>query len=540
MDPQEDPARDARALFGTLLERLQAHPALVREWEQALQEFPGAAAPGAARARALEWFLLERPSLTQGVPPAVAWAPEEFAEESAWARLLDNFLGIFRLDPGVEAGAGRRALVDLWSGRTAVVPDVELPRAFDAESLAVGRLVLGEDGLHRPLPGCFHLRARGLPAAMEADLGRARAAEPRGRLSQRECEALFGPWLEARAAEDPMDLEEVEARLGELLDGLPGWDLPRLVRLVEEEGATGAMNEMAFDTDVDLEQLRGLLGRWVALQRFRRSRIAALQREEGTRRQKPAPPGPGRILSGEEALARFDEARARGLPLDECFARLEADLGLEPGSSADLADAALEGAPIAERPPDFGLWIETYAFERAAEGCPLRPTETASLEAFGRFLERAAPEARELRRLTPDRVLAFLLGAPEGASLELLADELRAFLEWAAREQEAPVGELLASWEEDWKPRILALAELNRRLGEEPAEAPSRARIAGLRPLTVEASGETAEVDGVPEELAAWLRPGDLLLGTWRGGRFLPRHVLPREVLPPGSAAAGS
>ncbi|MAW61646.1 MAG: hypothetical protein CMJ94_12555, partial [Planctomycetes bacterium] len=173
---------DILSLLDELEGKVHQDSRLEAEWEAALSEQPTAAVRSDEAARFREWFLLERDSEHLGAPPVQAFAPQEIEDDSSWARLLDNFLGIFRLE-GTRRVEGREVLdvADLWSGRTAHLPlDILSGASIDSEDLLlVGRLVLADDEIHLPLPGLRLAHAPGLARAVEADLALARHHQPR-------------------------------------------------------------------------------------------------------------------------------------------------------------------------------------------------------------------------------------------------------------------------------------------------------------------------------------------------------------------------
>ena len=255
---------DILELMTELEARVHTDPKLEAEWIGELERDPAALGQAQAQSRFREWFLLERDSETLGTSPLLAWSPSEIVADSAWARLLDNFLGIFKI-AGTRRSEGREFLdvLDLWSGRLAHLPANVLAGGDgkDGDVLFVGRLVLADDEVHLPLPGMRLAHAPGLVEAVESDLALARHHQPRARLSQRECDALFAaiPSGDGAELESTESLSELLAELDAVLQDAPGWDWDRIQDSLNQHGLTGTLDRLAFETVADLESLRRIL-----------------------------------------------------------------------------------------------------------------------------------------------------------------------------------------------------------------------------------------------------------------------------------------
>ena len=494
--------------------RVLSDSALLGEWKRAMERFAvGFGESGLLRFR--EWFLLERPSERLGVPPALAWAPDSLEEGSAWQRLLDSFLGIFRM--AARQPEEGLLLEDLWSGR-AVLLDAGAGAAFTPETLFVGRFVLGEGGLHHPLPGYFVVAAPGLVEALERDLNAQRVENPRARLSQAECERLFAPFLGADTLE-AAPLEHLEHRLATLLHGVEGWDLERVRAELQRGGAGELLNRLAFETDVDLEQLRRLLPRFAEAAAGATGQALAAQ---------PAPLLQPRTDSVGAALDRFDRSRRKGAALADSFRQLEHDLGLEEGASLERVTEDPLGPTEA---PGYGLWLETFRWEREQGGHRVGAAEERTVREFLAFLESSQPKRIEIHQLAGGHVLGFFLAAEDPTHADRRIAELVPFLRWAHAEQEAPLETLLQSLEEDLAQRLPQVVALNHVLHDVTIH--SRAELRQIAPLRVAAADqELAEVEGIPEEFAGIPRVGDTLLGEWKGGRFRVAALWPRLPAP--------
>ncbi|MCH2102171.1 MAG: hypothetical protein MK209_09640 [Planctomycetes bacterium] len=524
--PRSSPIADILKLLAELEARVQADPQLAAEWEAALTEQPAAIAQVRAHARFLEWFLLERVSEKLGASPLQAYAPDELEGDSVWARLLDNFLGIFRIE-GRRRTEGREFLdvIDLWSGRMAHLPVDVL--AGDAEPnpadlLLVGRLILADEEVHLPMPGLRLAQTPGLVAAVEADLALARHKQPRARLSQRECDAIF-QHLPEGAEQEPGSVESTETLIQELesiLSVAPGWNWNRVQDSLSTEGLAGTLDRLAFETQVDLEAIRRLLPALTA------------QTETDTASTAPQGPTSSKDLSSGNAataLEAYDQARAEGRSVAEAFREMEESLGLEPGISEEVL-------PDVERDEDAvgpiaaaGLtaWIESYQWEN-----PDQPIAN-SLQDFATQTQLAAGKPLDAQDLEAQHVLPYLMASANEAELRTRRDELMGFLIWAAQEQNAPIGSALDDWANSEDERLPAIVRANTAWKESGAEWHNRQAIAELAPIRVSTeSEELALVTDIPADLEKWLRPGDWLLGEWMDGRFRAARALPIESLP--------
>lgn len=532
------PITDILDLLDELERGVQQDPPLAAEWAQAQAARPESATHDDPD-RFREWFLLERPAVNLGTSPLQAWAPQDIQEGSSWARLLDNFLGIFRI-AGVRRveGAEYYDLVDLWSGRTVEVPQASLlgadPNQTD-DQLWVGRLVLGHDDAHRPLPGFQGLTAPGLVAAIEKDLALARHQNPRARLSQRECDALFAlnvvPSAGGGAEEILEPIEDLLAELEELLANAPGWDTDRIQDSLEATGLAATLDQLAFDTQADLEALRRLLPAMA-----RASGVGHEEPQEGlvdasrSSQIRETIIERGDLHNPAQALEAYDRARAEGQPVADAFRELEQALGLEPGTSDEVLPEAGGAAHEAVGPGESAsleAWLEAYAWDR--EGIELNEL----LRSFAISAQAAAGKGLDAVDLRHEHILPFFMASESEAELHERRHAIHDFLVWAAQEQDAPLGEALDDWAAPEDERLPALVRANVTWRTQGRTWNHRAPLTGVDPATVLAEGgDQAEVRGFPEELAARLRTGDWILGRWVDGALVAAAVMPREALP--------
>ncbi len=497
---------------------------LEREWQAAFADFPHRGDAGALL-RFREWFLLERVAESLGAAPVQAWAPPDLEEDSTWFRLLDNVYGIFQTR-GVGP-AGGRMLEDLWSGQILewVGCPEELPR--DRELLVIGRFCLVAEGQHEALPGVFAAGAPGLVAAVERDLNAWRAENPRSRLSQRECEELFHPWFAPAEAPAARDEAVQAAEIDRLLAPESGWDRDRLLARLAAVGPAQLLDELAFDTAIDLDSARRLVHALVGAGDAAESAPSAPQPEEPMPVETPAG-----LDDPELALRRFDAARAKGMSVEDSFRQLEVDLGLEPGSSREREDEEPIGPP---GPADLGELVAAYAWERQATGAPLADGEGEALEGFVAFAAALRDEQRQ-QALSAQAVVAWLMQAGHPERFEAARERLQPFLDWAAREQDEPVDALAQALGTGLGTLLQAAVAFNHERAAAGATTNSHARVVALDPVRVRAGegddAEQAEVDGLPAGPGP--RVGDLLGGCWHAGRFEAAAWIPAEALPGG------
>ena len=120
---------------------------------------------------------------------------------------------------------------------------------------------------------------------VEADLALARHKQPRARLSQRECDALFAnlPDDETHAESDPVEsVETLIAELENILTDAPGWDWGRVQGSLLEDGVAGTLDRLAFETQVDLEAARRVLPALAAQVEAKPSRRRRQQSQEAS------------------------------------------------------------------------------------------------------------------------------------------------------------------------------------------------------------------------------------------------------------------
>ena len=573
-----DSAQATELELTKLLRHFVADPRLAAELLRARREFFGgdgrlpdeaaAATPPPGELRFAEWFLLERESDLLGEVPAQLPQHAEVGE-----RLLDSLAGVFLVEPP--------------SGDSVVAVDLQDETVFElmvptgsllGGDLLVGRLFAHDGGRWTPSTACAVFRPG-------AEIGRAfqRDVHKLGlerRLQQVELEHLLlrrsdqqaGPTAALQPApavvpaldEPTVPLEHLEADLERMLEAagsdLPAFGLSQQLLLAQRPGPVigPVLEQLAFDTSVDLDRLRALLVQiWNA---HHRDELVD-----------PAPPeptaAPGESL-GERLVRTLDEGLAQHRDVGELFAQLERMAGIEPEAeevAADEADEERDGegedetlsrAPDDDdddQPPpaylgdpaagDLAPLVEEHLWETGRSADP-----TSSLRLWAE-LQRNLPLPRtDLEQVTAGDLMRLLLhvylgAAPAGRARAVRSafEELRAFYEWAAATQELAFGAVLDQCRGTLLDQVDRLQAAGQGLSTEHA---GRGRPGILQVEDLDSSGfGVGDDDGdhhwilaVPQ-VTSNLQVGDLLLGSLgapdaRGQRRLCGLVvvLPRDA----------
>jgi len=437
---------------------LSEDQALAAEFESTISSFfHGRPDAGEAREvllaarRHLEWFTLERASRhLDGLPvsaAAEAWLgrcePDAVRRDELQRSLRDSVAGIFEVT-GVQQGEGAW-LRDLAGFGEYPVAEVAGSDVLEQGDLLVGRLFpLGEGIFHVSRAAGFYRNAE-LRKALIRDLDQAR--EQRGgkvlHVAQAELEAMF--WSSSDG--DVIDGSDPEQELREMFAkaGVPEHRSTSMLgqlssvpfdpaRLVHGSGdVLGEMlDELAFETSIDLESARRLLVRFW-------SRSAPLLGPAGKarvrRRSQGDGEGDGEGVNVRKAMEAFDAGRKAGADLETLFRALEQDLELE-GSALE------EDHPAPDFPGVVGAMVEEFLWEVGQTEGPEAAAGHEALRPLGRFGQSIGT----FENLNGDDLLRFttfwiheerLLREPEEARALLRA--LRAFCEWAQREHEVPL-----------------------------------------------------------------------------------------------------
>lgn len=500
-------------LLDEMEDRVRASAVLAEEWRKAQEAWPGPASDKKSVLRFREWFLLERASPALGGPPAAAWSPAETGtpENDPWARLLESFFGIFR-PVLVEEGIG---FEDLWSGRVIQLSG-SLP-ALAPDELLHGRVAPAGDERHTLLPGWRLTTGEDLAQALADDLQRARAAHPRARLSQLECERLWNahstlPAVETAAAPDP---ETFLAELENLLRQDPQWPMERAIEILEQDGPEALLEQLAFETNLPLDPLRANLAE------LRAAALAANSIQEAG-----GQPSPAEIEAAEvaAALELFDRERAAGVDSKTAWSKLEAALELQGGPLESLKAPWLEeGEPIGPTAlPGLEFWVEAWAWEQNQLHAEPRESELEAARAFAAFVEALRTEPTDAAEIKAQDLWAYLASSSDTETLEFRRRNLRSFLLWARNEQDAalPLEELESSSSPAWR-RLAESVRLNAENRSRGGRGNQAVKVWKTSPIQVLTENqEGAPVLGFTDDAAALVRPGDTLAGRWEAGAF--------------------
>jgi len=504
-----------------------------------------------AERRHLEWFLCERPSESlEGVPAEALREPWEERAEASQVGFAEALLGSVASAFEVTAIAPGGSLLvrDLFGFAELEITEPEAAGELAVGDLLVGRLFPVSSELFRLSPATGVFRNQALVAALRGDVERMRGGRSRVlRMQQCELEALFfgrapsGRVGDARDGSPPGVEDEASLRSAasrELIDA--GLDAARAADSVarvlgQASGAHPAaaagrdpvgelLNELAFDTEVDLELARRTLIR--------------LRSELGAR---PAPAGapsrarPEGTESAASALRHFDEGRARGEELEVLFRRLETELGVE-------ADEPTDDGTSPDFPGVIGAMVEEYLWDREREGGEVSGSPRELLRELSRYGKGIGVFENLASRDLLDFAGRWLL---EESRLETavearaLLDTLADFCRWAEeRHAHALWSGFGTLWKELYEdvPRLFPLRPTL--LASEPdADA---YEVEAIRPdgvtLLLGDDGSRVEVS-LAEEVHRRLRPGDLLRLATRPEGTLPCRVYPgvlRELLRAG------
>lgn len=592
-----DEAKATEELVAKLAAKLAADPRLRAEVQRARREFFGAearaaddraaAVPGAASAaehRFAEWFALERSCDTLGDVPVELPAYGEFADD-----LMGSLAGVFLVQDAIGGAVSARDLQD-----DTVLDLMVPPQSLREGDLLVGRLFPSGPGTYTPSTACAVFRPG-------VELGRAFARDVQRleldrRLQQIELEHLLlrrpeqtqsptaAPAAAARVADAPaaeappaVPLEHLEADLERLLreagSELSAATISQQLALVARPGQVigPLLDEMAFDSDVDLDRLRDLL-----LQIWNAHHA---EEEDAATAVDGAVPGaaPGETL-GERLVRTLDEGLAQKRDVADLFAQLERMAGIEPepedgADEADPDDADDGGSATNGRKPaafdaDDDDQEESDEFdddeergsEAASPGRPagrrrsevdeadeatfgdpdagdLEPLVEEYLWESGRSdaetplrlwteLQRNAPLPRvDLEQVTAGDLMRLLLhvylgAAParRAAAVQDAFAELRRFYDWAASTQELDFRSVLTHCQGSLLTQLDRLHAASQALSNEqrPATRPGILQVEDVGPTGFGVRDDDGGTHWIAttQAVAAQLQVGDLVLGA--------------------------
>lgn len=382
----------------TALEELRARLLvdleLEHEYRDALLEFgsPGADAAEELRLkRYREWFLLERPSEALGAIPIERFFEGLSEDQGAsaaelYASLRGSRTGVFRVARVVSEDG---LLLDDLLGRGQYgVAEAALAAECLPGDLIVGRLYpedLGQEGektLWGVSSAASAFRNDQLREALERDL-EAMRARSRGplRMTQRDLEEMF--FCSQVRIQEPgerkalKDLDSARSAAEELfasagVDRARGQDFlaaiaknplpPSDVPLGGDDPLGWILDELAFETNIDLDKARRILGDYWSAKSAEEDRTPASEAVG-------EPDGPGEAAA--RALANFDAGRAAGQDLDSLFATLEAELGVEADGPAiagipkEALEDGIDGDPAPDFPGVLGALMQEFLWDGA-------------------------------------------------------------------------------------------------------------------------------------------------------------------------------
>lgn len=520
-----DDAQTAAAGISKLAKLLAAEPRLQPEIQRARREFFGQQAaaqgvvPGAsatAEHRFTEWFALERESETLGEVPI-------------------EVLPFANLEPTVSGSLVAVVQVTAVNPDSATARDLQDDSMLDlmvpAGSLLPGDLVVGRlysvgAGQWTPSIAAAVFRpgvAIGLAFARDAQ----RLSLQR-RLPQVEIEHLLlrrPDQSKSPTSREPdaVPLERLEAELEQLLEGA-GSELSitevttRLEATPRLGPAVGPLlEELAFDTAVDLDRVRALLLQiWNILHRD----------------DEVAPAGPrGTVVSvppgatlGEQLAQALEQGLAQKQDVDELFDQLGRMAGIDPAEleeTDDLDDEAAIEASAEVGEGNLGPLVEEYLWELERTDSPA----AGPLRQWAELQQNAPVPRNDIESITPSDVVRLLLhvylAAPAGgaaAAVRATFGELRSFATWLTDTHEMLLEPVLDGCQGSFLDQLDRLQAA----GDALTTAPSGLARPGLLHIeALDASGFGAsDDDGADHWIAAPaaalknLRVGDLVLGA--------------------------
>jgi hypothetical protein len=562
-------AKTAEVAVAKLARRLAEEPRLLAEIQRARRDFfgnkAGRADPGpaadASEHRFAEWFALERECDTLGGVPA------ELPRYAAEAQDLGGSLvGVFLVTVVTKVGVTGK---DLQDGEAI---DLRVP----ADSLRVGDLLVGR--LYPAATGAFVPSTAASVFRPGAELAQAfqrdmQRIELERRLWQIEIEHLMLRRPDQAKSptsdnEPPVPLEHLEADLERLLQTA---DSELSAAAISQQLADTAragqvmgplLDELAFDTDIDLDAVRKLLLQIWNAHHDEPPAAAAPTSEPDSH---PGPPGE---TLGERLVRTLDEGLQQKRDVGELFAQLERMAGIEPDAAEDdLLAAGADGDDDEERDEivaasdeDDGDGVaEADGDEFSGDLLPLveeflweteqgeRPM-AATLRAFAALPGNAPVPHTDLEGLTAGDVMRFLLHVYLGAAADERARAVVAahrcvteFFGWAEATQEVALQPVLAACQGQLLEQVQRLETAGLLL--------STAKQAGLRPGILQVDevgpdgfgvrddhGEDHWV-GAPTPALRELRPGDLLLAAMQPGPKGRQLAGPVIVLPADARA---
>jgi hypothetical protein len=494
-------------LLQSLLKRITNDSNLKADFEEAKNEFcRGKELDNNSVNRVIEWYFLERVSPRLGTTPIVAWSPNDLSEDDIWYRLLDSFFALFHIidveDDGVVI------LEDLWSAKQVRVEN--LPKGLEIGTLVPARAVQNSAETHALLPGAHFIVSPDLVNSLAQDLREIRTQQSRAHLSQLEWEHLFQV---QQVEETSSSVESSEAELRLLLErSKSGLSYESLLDMVNEKGLAESLNELAFETDLDLEILRTHLG----------TAMSARPKEEYESKTSDS------LSSSDKEIA--DRLAKTGS--EEDLLELESKLGISDAAEQILNEKTEStGVDIV---PGVEMWLRTYLFEREANEDPVIEEEGKEIEKFlNHCVNHVGANNLDPHELLSSTILAYLMNIDGVEELKHSLRNLDEFCDWLCHEQDAPIQDILPlvggdteSWMED-------LIKLNRELMQNGFTASQVETIVKVDPLSIRDENEQlVEIVGVGNiDNIGLLQEGDKIMGQWQEGKFGIAAWIPKKIL---------
>ncbi len=531
--------------------------------DQARSAFFGSAGVGSIKAdaerRFMEWYLFERAGDETGTVGARSLAEkwiEVVGEELAplLPALLDSRVGVFEVT-SVEAGRGVWVR-DLSGVGEYPLRETQAATEFEVGDLIVGRLYPIGEGVFIASSAAVCVRNSQLTEALRQDLTAARDMR-RGvpRLSQKTVEALFfqnappNKQLENSSTTDksPTDVrpEQVltDCRAWLLSQGISEGDVEEIFESLQEEpfdpadlapGGSdilgGILAELAIQTSVQLGEARTrLLAVWTVMHPVQSPSEEAQSAPQNSWDEDAEETSSEKA---RRALQAFDATRVAGESIEDAFAKLESDLGLEPGSSDDSGETTPDFPGVVGAMVDEFLWERSHSQEQelSAKG----------LHQFANF----AAHIGAFEDVAYNDLLLFTgcwliergeLQNAAAASQTLLSMEQ--FCRWAESEHSVALWSAFKDAFQDLSEALPRLVTANKSL-----DANNTNRRVLL--YEIEADLTAKRVDSsdkcypIPDQLRAHLREGDLIRASRDGNRLTVVGCYPglvRNILQPKS-----
>ena len=338
-----------------------------------------------------------------------------------------------------------------------------------------------------------------------------RGEQPRARLSQLEWQRLFTSHQLSQAEAAGQTFEEA---LAQALHGQDQISTEDVIALIDKGGAQEALNQIAFDTDIDIEPLRAAF-----------SLIGGAEKNNASVQEDIED-------DAVQAISDFLGKDSTGANLEQAFGELEQQLDLEAGATGLLSEQS-EATGI-DTLPGVEMWLRSYLFDCEAGGVDVSDQAGKEIENFLNYCSDTVGEDEiDPHQLPASTVLAYMMGSENLEDLHLKISHLDAFVNWLCHEQGSPLESITPLSGDDTNQWLISLITCNSKLGQSGAKATSLVDIASLTPLsTLDEDGGTALISDFPEDFAASLEIGDKLMGSWVAGTFVPSAWMPKKLLP--------